>query len=205
MLGRKIFGVKLDNNDSVSEDFQPGKEMANIRCRNVLADHPSWTESSGQGEEVSGEVGMAARSGAFSERPRLARISATEEKRGRRFGRDGIDFAHIVEFLDPRPFPFEELPAAAVRLDLEDDPEPRRLEAAVESADPGKDRDDIMPHFSSSNLNCPSSSARCCFFRAARWTRVWMARFFMVMQVCSSSSAVSIRNTPVAPEPMGIP
>lgn len=57
-LSGEIASVERERNDSVSEDCQSEREVDSIWCRNVLADHPSWAQSSGHGEEPSGEIGM---------------------------------------------------------------------------------------------------------------------------------------------------
>jgi len=57
-LSCEIASVERESSDSVSEGDQPGCEVASIWCRNILADHPPWAQSSGHGKEPSGEVGM---------------------------------------------------------------------------------------------------------------------------------------------------
>ena len=58
----KITSVERDSSDSVSEQLQPGSEVDNIWCTNILADHPAWAKSPDHGKEVSGQIGMLARS-----------------------------------------------------------------------------------------------------------------------------------------------
>jgi len=57
-LSCEIASVERESNDSVSEGIQSEREVESVWCKNVLADHPSWAQSSGHGEEPSGEVGM---------------------------------------------------------------------------------------------------------------------------------------------------
>jgi hypothetical protein len=57
-LTREVSSVEADSNDSVSEQLQRGSEVDSIWCKNILADHPPWAQSSGHGKEISGEIGV---------------------------------------------------------------------------------------------------------------------------------------------------
>jgi hypothetical protein len=57
-LSGEIASVERESNDSVSEGCQPEREIESVWCRNILADHPPWAQSSDHGKEPSGEVGM---------------------------------------------------------------------------------------------------------------------------------------------------
>lgn len=57
-LARKCAAFDADNNRIVSEGVQRDREDVNTWCRNILADQPPRAQSSDQGKEVSGQVGV---------------------------------------------------------------------------------------------------------------------------------------------------
>ena len=156
-LTRKCRGVHADNDRSVSEGVQCSIEVSHSWCRNILADHPPWAQSSDQGKEVSGQVGVASRPSTRSVSVFRAWIASADEIDSPRFRRARREGSHVSPPPHVGPVLFENSGCMIVQLYLPNCFESARpLEPQFDTTDSGKETTDCN-HASLTHC-CPASS-----------------------------------------------